>query len=403
MTENNPSTTLGTKAINIVMFNMSSYFDWQRGISNRNWHILNTLLKDNRVKQIIAIDYLPWTWQKVIKNYMFGYLGYDGQSKVIFKNSLTKARKFNDKLTVITSVASYFSEKKLFKDINEVLARLEIKDNYICWSYNPLLTSYYDQLKPQLQVFDAVDNWSLHPSYKSIVDKITDNYKIITENSNIIFTVAKELEQVFNDNNKVFWIPNGIDWQHYNQEYSLVDKQIADIKHPIIGYIGIILGRLNMDIIKYVAAHNPKKSIVLVGSYKGYWYYWDKKVIKELKAYPNIHLLGYVSYDQAPMYIQQFDIAIIPHDIKTYVSSTNPMKMYEYLACGKPVVATPGPGLNMFPEIKTANDPQQFNDLIISELKSDSQVKQKARKDLIKEHSWQNRVEQMLNLIYEQL
>ena len=61
------------KKRNIIMFNMSPYSDWEEGISNRNRHILQTLLKDESTGKIIAIDYLPWTWKKVIKQYIFNF------------------------------------------------------------------------------------------------------------------------------------------------------------------------------------------------------------------------------------------------------------------------------------------------------------------------------------------
>jgi len=387
------------KKINIIMFNMSSQFDWQRGISNRNYHILQTLLKDERVNQIVAVDYLPWTWQKVIKNYLYGYLPTLSKTKVIYQNLFTKARQYSDKLTIVSSVASYFNSGRLYQDLNKIIDKLKIKDDYIVWSYNPLTTEYFNQLKPRLFVFDAVDNWSIHPSYVKVKNRILDNYQIITGKSDIIFTVARELENVFADNKRVYWVPNGIDFEHYQQEYSLLDKRIADIPHPIIGYIGIILGRIDMKIIKYLAEQNPNKSIVLVGSYKGYLHYWDRRLVQELEKINNIYLLGYLPYDQAPMYIQQFDVAIIPHNPDSYVAATNPMKMYEYLACGKPIVATPAPGIDMFDDIAVASEPAEFNNKMIEALASDNLDKQTARRALAQTHGWQDRVDQMLNLI----
>ena len=103
------------------------------------------------------------------------------------------------------------------------------------------------------------------------------------------------------------------------------------------------------------------------------------------------------------MYIQQFDLGIIPHLPDSYVKATNPMKMYEYLACGKPIVASPAPGLEMFSEIKIAQTPEDFNQLVISELAEDNEQKQHARIELVKEHTWQQRIKQMLDLLYEQL
>ncbi|MFH1667992.1 MAG: glycosyltransferase [Candidatus Komeilibacteria bacterium] len=389
------------KKINIVMFNMSLYSDWLNGVSNRNFHVMNTLLADERINKIIAVDYLPWTWKKVLKNYFFGYLR--NCKNLIFQNLLTRASQESDKLIVVSSVASYFGKKFFFKDLTKIIKLCQVDQDFICWSCNPLLTDYFDELSAKSYVFDVVDDWTLHPSYQTIKSLIEKNYQEIINRSNLIFTVAEELMTKFEENEHVYWLPNGIDLNHYLQRATLIDKEIGDIPHPIIGYIGIVLGRLDLDIIKYLAQHNPQKSIVIAGSYKGRLFYWNRKLIKELKKYPNIYLLGYIPYNKAAMYIQQFDLGIIPHLSDSYVKATNPMKMYEYLACGKPIVASPAAGLDMFSEIKIAQTPKDFNQLVISELAEDNEQKQQARIELVKEHTWQQRIKQMLDLLYEQL
>ncbi|MFW0862339.1 MAG: glycosyltransferase family protein [Candidatus Komeilibacteria bacterium] len=385
------------KKRNIVMFNMSPYSDWEEGISNRNRHILQTLLKDESVNKIIAIDYLPWTWKKVIKQYMYSYLPSLNKHKGIYKSSLTSAREYSDKLIVVSSVANYFSKKIFWSDINNIIKKSEI-DEYIVWSYNPLITDYFEKLNATSYIFDAVDDWSIHPSYQIIKDKLQANYTLIAEKSDIIFTVAKELGRKFNKD-KTYWVPNGIDINHYAKKYSLVDKEIADIPKPIIGYIGVILGRLDEKIITYLAEHNPNKSIVLAGSFKGKLKHWDKELIKKLQSYANIYLLGYIPYSKAPMYIQQFDVAIIPHKADTYVGTTNPMKMYEYLVCGRPIVATPAPGIDMFEEIRVASTPEDFNKEVIKALKDNTEEKEEIRVELVKDHTWKERVNKMLELI----
>jgi glycosyltransferase involved in cell wall biosynthesis len=75
------------------------------------------------------------------------------------------------------------------------------------------------------------------------------------------------------------------------------------------------------------------------------------------------------------------------------------MKMYEYLACGKPVVATAVPGVEMFSEIAVATTPAEFNAKVQTALAEDNPEKQAARRALVLTHSWQSRVKQMLDII----
>ena len=388
--------------LNIIMFNMSCHSDWEEGISNRNRHLLQTLLDDPQVNKIIAIDYLPWNYKKVIKQFLYSYLPSLNKGKKLYHANLTSARVYNDKLIVVSSLANYFNKNRFWQDINKIIKKAEL-DDYLVWSCNPLVTDYFSQLKQASGfIFDAIDDWSIHPAYQKIKDQLEKNYEIIGKESNLIFTVANELKSKFPPT-KTYWIPNGIDLNHYQQNFNLTDKEIADIPKPIIGYLGHILGRLDLKTIEYLAKHNPDKSIVLAGAFKGKVKYWDKGLINKLQALPNVYLLGYIPYDKAPMYLQQFSVGIIPHLTDNYVATTNPMKMYEYLACGLPIVASPAPGMDMFPEIKIAETVEGFNGAVNIAIAGDNETARQERQAIVREHTWQNRVEKILELINNSL
>ncbi|MCD4760988.1 glycosyltransferase, partial [bacterium] len=142
------------------------------------------------------------------------------------------------------------------------------------------------------------------------------------------------------------------------------------------------------------------KSIVLIGPV------WNEQ--DEAKAAldkeENVYFLGYKKYSDAPMYIQQFDLGIIPHKTAGFSATTNPMKMYEYLACQKPVVATDNIGTENVNEIiSVAKDYKDFNQKVNEELSSDSEEKRNQRKEFIRKYSWFNTVNKMLELINNKL
>ena len=104
------------------------------------------------------------------------------------------------------------------------------------------------------------------------------------------------------------------------------------------------------------------------------------------------------------MYIQQFDVGIIPHKTSGFSASTNPMKMYEYLACGKPVVVTDNIGTENINEIiEVAKDYDDFNQKVNQVLSADNNSNKEARQEFIKKHSWLNTVNKMLELINKKL
>ncbi len=383
----------------VIMFGMSNYSEWDKGVSNRNYHVLKELLNKPEVNKILYIDYLPLTWKRALRILKEDIFGNQKNASVVKRAATFKVSKISDKLYVYSDVKFVFSPLITVNNIKKIALKLNFGD-FILWSFNPFIAPYWQKFGSKLIVFDAVDNWSAHSSYTKMQARLKKAYDLVKNEADIIYTVSKNLLNFFEDQANVYWIPNGVDFIHYNKQYSLINRDIADIKKPIIGYIGIIQEKVDLDLVNYLAEKNPDKSIVLVGPI------WGEQSLqkKELNIYKNIYFLGYKSYEEAPMYIQQFDIGIVPHRANEFSASTNPMKVYEYLACGKPVVSTENVGTeNMSEIIKVATGYEEFNKLVNQELENTSTEQVQMRQDFAKKYSWYNTVEKMLDLINKKL
>lgn len=385
---------MSSKKLQIVMFNMSLYSEWQQGVQNRNFHVLQNLIKNPQVEKIIAIDYLPHTFKRLLKNSKVLLTKKIG--KAVKSSLTTKIFQINNKLSVYSSVLAKMNQKNFYRQLNDFLIANNFK-NYVVWSYYPLSVEYFNELPAKLFVFDTVDNWAEHPSYEKFKDRLIDNYKVIDQKADIIFTVSSSLQNLFENLQKVFWLPNGVDLKHYQQKYPIVNRDIGEIKKPIIGYVGTIQDRLDQDLLEYLAKNNRDKSFVLVGPV------WYQQIKDRFKPLGNVYFLGRKSYEEVPMYIQQFSVGIIPHKIDKFIKSTNPMKMYEYLACQKPIVSTAGGDIEQFRDlVYITNDFPQFNQYLTEALKPSAKLNRQ-RLSRVKEHSWTNRVEEMLKLIQQKL
>lgn len=392
--------------INIVMFNMSTYFDWDHGVVNRNYNILQALTKDDRIGKIVAVDFLPIGWKKAVKHYLQNIIWEPKTAEMVYGDLTSACYQKTDKIFVYTTVDSLFSFKKVAKELRKVEKFLNL-ENIIFWSYNPMFIDFIGKLNEKMFVFDTVDNWTEHPSYTKMISKETlaSNYQEIAYKADLIFTVSKELLAYYKEKQRtedIFWVPNGVDFDHYNNpDLTEKDNILANIDEPIIGYLGTIQERVDLDIIEYLAKTHQDKKIALCGPI---WPVVEEQVKDKLEKYDNIIFTNRVSYQDAPSYMQRFDVAIIPHKIDNFINSTNPMKMYEYLACGKPVVTTRGAGIDMFEDILyVTNDKRDFSDFINKALEEDSDEKIKLRKSRVKEHSWKNRVGQMTDKIFTKL
>jgi len=354
----------------ILMFNMSYWQQFKAEIRNRNYFILQELLKRSEVKKIIAVDYLPVDLKLKIKSLKKG----------IWYN---QCHQINKKLTV----CSIIKIKKIDKYLEQVLfsGSFFLNCKLIIWSYFPLYIGYFDFFKADLTVFDAVDNWLAHPSYKKKRQKLQTNYQKIKQKTDLIFTVSKDLKnQLFANRKNVFYIPNGVNIKI--KEKNKKNQQI------IIGYVGTIQSRVDFNLINQVIKNHLDKKFIFVGPV------WPDAEISKIKKFKNVHFTGRVPYSKLPDYLSQFDIGIIPHKINQLTCSMNPMKFYEYLAFGLPIIATQqiikNPNLLYY-----AKSAEQFSKLINKALAENSQKLINKRKKFAKKKSWTQKVNRMMQII----
>lgn len=393
---------------------MSAYTDWQAGIVNRNYHILQTLAKDERVDKIIAVDFLPlgFGWLRKIKYYynnlIKGVVACDDQKKVCL-NGETMFGDLTSRCYQITSkIYVYSSVNKLTTVISE-LAKIKTRlalNNLLIWSYNPLLDNLAEiknRLNAQGVIFDAVDDWSVHSVYQKQKELLQQNYQKIKQDADIIFTVSLELkQQLFSDLPKVAWVPNGVNVEKFSSPInSDLPADLKNINQPIVGYIGMIQNRLDWDLIKYLAEKNRDKSFVFIG---WIWREAQELINQKLKQLPNVHFLGRKDYNELPQYLKHFQAAIIPHKINDFTKSMNPLKMYEYLAAGLPIVSTKVAGVDDFSSlIKIAHNSEEFDQYLNEVIANNSVESKQDRISAAQNCSWENRVEKMLNIIAKSL
>ncbi|MFA5076551.1 MAG: glycosyltransferase [Patescibacteria group bacterium] len=396
--------------INIIMFSMSHYTDWQKGQVNRNYHILNELQKDERIDKIISIDFLPFNWRKVAKIYWENIMwGEMDDIEIVYGDLTSSCHRVNSKLYIYSTIDSIYSHQTVTKELKKIIKILNL-DNIVFWSYNPLFTCILEDVcKKNIErrafVFDAVDNWSEHPAFQKYKDELRIGYQIIRQDADIIFTVSDYLKhQLFEERKNCYWIPNGINPEHFmlpKKDYQ-EPAELKNIPRPIIGYHGVVQGRLDLELIEYVAQKNPDKSIVLIGTQV--WKNYNKIIKKKLQNYKNIYLIPFISYQKLPHYLHTFNAGIIPHKINEFTKSMNPLKLYEYSAVGIPTITTSVAGISTFGNILyLANNPEDFNSKIQLALREDNDQLRQTRREVIADDSWFSRAELMLKYLFDQL
>lgn len=154
----------------------------------------------------------------------------------------------------------------------------------------------------------------------------------------VIYTAESLKEYIDELNPKAsLFLPNGVDFNHFNSHANIQPEEYLSIPTPIAVYVGSFEEWwFDFELIKYAAQKLPHISFVLIGPdylSRGYDCY---------REIPNIHLLGPIPYLELPPYLNNADIGLMPFPINEYpelINHANPIKLYEYLACGLPVVS----------------------------------------------------------------
>ena len=197
--------------LDLVLFNMSSYGEWKSGVQNRNFHIFQALKNDTNIGKILLVNFFPYTLKKSLKA-----LGKEillNRKNAIWKNMTTTVYQVEKNVYVYATVDSYFRKNKLNKNINFILDKLNF-ENIIEWNYDVLnynlRAKKIDNIK--YRVFDGVDNWLTHSSYKNYQKQLKNNYKEIIKDSDFVFTVSDNLRKLFltwiEDQNKIKFVSN---------------------------------------------------------------------------------------------------------------------------------------------------------------------------------------------------
>ncbi|HEX6533144.1 MAG TPA: glycosyltransferase [Gemmatimonadaceae bacterium] len=137
-------------------------------------------------------------------------------------------------------------------------------------------------------------------------------------------------------------IPNGVEYEAFAAP-GPEPADLARIPRPRLGYAGFIKKQLDLELLHTLATRHPEWSFVFVGARRPHPE--AAPVLERLSALPNVHLLGGKRSTELARYPQHFDVCLMPYRRNDYTKYISPLKLFEYLAGGRPVVSVPLPAL----------------------------------------------------------
>jgi glycosyltransferase involved in cell wall biosynthesis len=193
-------------------------------------------------------------------------------------------------------------------------------------------------------VYDCMDDFPnfYEEPYRS---RLAEREKVLLRRADAVMVSSPKLyDKSRTLNRNVNLIPNGVDTAHFSlaaYQGHEEPQELASLPRPIIGYYGSIAAWFDLEAVTYAAASHPEWSFVLIGPIRG--------VPKP--SLPNVYMLGPRPYLTLPQYLQCFDVALLPFKKHALIDSVDPVKIYEYMAGGKPIVASRLPTISQFKDL----------------------------------------------------
>jgi glycosyltransferase involved in cell wall biosynthesis len=261
----------------------------------------------------------------------------------------------------------------------------------ILWAYVPQAEGLLDVLEPELVVYHCVDEVAAQKGVDAESFRVAEER--FARRADLVLASAPALaERMRTLSDRVLFAPNVADTDLFATalEPGPVDPALASLPRPRLVFQGAIVAtKLDLSLLAGLARLRPNWSIVLVGPEGAGDPGGDLSTLREA---PNIHLLGARRQAELPALLRGADAGLIPYAINDLTRSVFPMKVYEYLAAGLPVLTTPLPALEGVAAVDTVASAEQLAAAMEEEMASDTPGRRRERSGAAAAHSWEGRI-----------
>ncbi len=156
-------------------------------------------------------------------------------------------------------------------------------------------------------------------------------------------------------------LTHGVDLAHFSRAAPDRSSPLAALPHPLVGMFGVFDQRVDGQALKAAARLSPQATFVVLGPVVD-------RAPGEFRDVSNLHFLGNVPYADLPRHVFHFDLCVLPYVVDESTRNINPLKLKEYLATGKPVIASPLPEAVQLADYLTLATPEDFPRVVASAL-----------------------------------
>ncbi|AEV62090.1 glycosyltransferase [Pseudomonas ogarae] len=239
-------------------------------------------------------------------------------------------------------------------------------------------------------LYDCMDDWDGFPN---IGEQLLSEEKTLIAQADLVTVSAALLYHKWcAHNRRCVLVRNAVDFAFFRQ-HCFTNDVLSGISGPVIGYYGALAQWLDYPLLAALADRRPEWNFILVGDV-----FVDD--LAGLEHKPNVQLLGHKPYAQMPLYLDHFDACLIPFRLYNVTHAVDPVKFYEYISAGKPVISTPLTEMSIYKDLLYfATGVDEFIEQIERALAERDLALYKRRVELARANDWKDRFDSMQQAI----
>jgi glycosyltransferase involved in cell wall biosynthesis len=289
--------------------------------------------------------------------------------------------------------ARLLNRRLLRRQVGRAARRLGMR-NPVLWAYAPQAGALLDRLEPSLVIYHCVDDLAAQKGVDA--DSFRATEESFARRADLVLASAPALaDRMRRFSDRVLYAPNVADTGLFSTalQPGPVDPAVARLPRPRLVFQGAVVPtKLDLGLLEETARLRPGWSIVLVGPRGAGDPGGD---LSALDRAPNIHLIGGRDPAALPAVLRGADAGLIPYAINDLTRSVFPMKVFEYLAAGLPVLTTPLPALEGVDAVEVVADASELVEAAERELTLDRPERRAGRSRAASAHSWEARIEEI--------
>ncbi len=300
---------------------------------------------------------------------------------------------------------SHISERRYLRlvrkraaDLRRQLSRHVPLEESAAIVVSPRWLPWLDHLPVRTVVYDCIDDVRVHAGRPETVSVYRRWEAELIERADGVVTTAAALARHVRQlaDVPVELVRNGVDAQWFARQAERQSRpgDLPRSGRPLVGFVGALYGWIDWPLVGQVAAALPEFDFVFVGPIDG------RSRPGKAAELANVHLLGRRPHQRVPAYVAAFDVCWVPFDATQISRLANPVKIYEYLALGKPVVSTPVADVESFEGlVQVGADAPALAAALRSALEQRDESAAARRREFARRNSWDARAEQFARFV----